>query len=769
MSKPDIPHLFAISPQSVNEIIHLLELREAGAELYYAVDPFDIIEFCFPVQPDSWREKNIELIADDQAALYEILIRRMPRPLLVNDYKPELQRNVRRLQILAKEAYSKTEMVNELIRLGPHELGAFDKSIQALEKNFNVILAVAMGIYSLGLERLQNIYDERLLFEDSLSPPLLEAMTGYRPSPISTVIYEELARSIPDGEVETEVLRLQRAARADATAIDRLFYLNNCSERLFIDGTFPRRQIFLYLSSAARSERVMRMPAVSNSLPDIGGARLPVLVTKSQVLATVALKPRISQGDADTIDDIRGLITNMRQFHQVCQRIAEFESVYARSNPATCSNCVIGGGTGVDCAWVEVCKLVEQFNSEIKPRTIAIHNLGLLSNVDRYRKFLTSRVQERSQREYIDNFRAICQDQDLGDLALKRLQTVQNSVLFESEFISALPAGFDVESLEQDLIAPTALNSVATPMPLALRIQSSDYQAIAKSVIDAFRGVTTDVRRKRQLLAMACRDFLTLDGRDKVKSDEHEVIRTLLYYALATSGDERLASRHARRMLRRESKFDTEFAYLWLYSEMRASNFEAIEQQLPNWLVQWPKDPRFHQLRSGLIGRLLSGRSASAKEVPKFTWNDALLSAERALRGYVDVRGTPGWRTVDEHYWDEILAMNYNNVAYYALQSDRSWELKLDIADKSMRLAAESVPESEWDVAHPEYLHTMAYLEYMRFIHGGESGAAKNSILVRATEYSERALKSRPKPLYRELTDKLRQLHIEASEETMAE
>jgi len=769
MSKPDIPQIFAISPDSVEATIRWLKLREAGAQLFFAVDPFEIIEFCFPVQPDSWREKDIDLIADDQAALYEILIRRSTRPLLLAEYKLELQRNIRYLYILAKEAYSKTEMVNELIRLGPHEPGAFDKSIGALEKNFNVILAVAMGIYSLGLERLQNIYDERLSFEDSLPPKLSEAMLDYRPSPVEKAIYEELARSIPDNEIETEKLRLDRAAQTDARAIDRLFYLNLCSERLFKEKALPCRHIYLYLSSATRSERVMRLGAVKSSLPKIDDKRLELLVTKSQIFATVALKPRVSEDDQDTPEDLRGLIENMQRFSRVCRKIMEFENAYGPSSPATCSNCVLKEGDGKNCGWVEVCRLVGQFNSEIKPGTTAIHNLGLLANVVRYKKFVDSQVNERTQREYIENFRAICRDEDLGNLALKRLQTVQDWVLWESEFRAALPAGFDVEALEQDAVAMTR-TTVATPMPLALRVSSETYREIARNVMEAFRSNVTDVRRKRRLLAEACRGFLSLDSRDRAKNDEHEVVRTLLYYALATTGsDERLASRHANRMLRRETDAEAEFAYLWLYSEVRASNTEAIERELPRWLHRWPQDPRFHQLRSGYISRLLSNKDDSLRSSTRFTWNDALLSAQRALSGYVRARDEKSWRIVDDNYWKDIIAMNFNNVAYYTLQADGIWEEKLASADKYMQLLAQTIPEKEWDTNHPEYLHTQAHLEYMRLIYGDDSEIDKNFILTRAIEYSERALKSRPKPLYKDLTEKLRLLQGELREDSKTE
>jgi hypothetical protein len=80
-----------------------------------------------------------------------------------------------------------------------------------------------------------------------------------------------------------------------------------------------------------------------------------------------------------------------------------------------------------------------------------------------------------------------------------------------------------------------------------------------------------------------------------------------------------------------------------------------------------------------------------------------------------------------------------------------------------------TIPEKEWDTNHPEYLHTQAHLEYMRLIYGDDSELNKNFILTRAIEYSERALKSRPKPLYKDLTEKLRQLQGEIREDSKTE
>jgi hypothetical protein len=748
MSTPRLPHLFRLSPADIADVIRSMRLKRAGAKLYFAIDPYDLIEFCYPVTPGvMMQDVDIETIADDQAALFEVFVRRLPRPLLINEYTDEVRRNLNRIRTLTKEAFTKTEILKEMIRFAGQDPSSL-KTLAALEQDYGVFLAVAMGIFSIGAERLEHVLSKRLDLEQSLPPELQQALAEYKSTEVVPAVYAELIRSIRKDEVATEKLNRQRAARTDATAIDRLIFLNVCAERLFISGQLPCRYIYLYLSSATRSQKALRVNAVRNNLPAIDGEPFNFLVTKSQLFATVALKPRVPESEEDSPHDIDQLLANLAKFQAIVQQIYDRQQSDHQLGPA-CSTCVLSSGAGEGCGWMDVCRQIAQFNEEIKPRTAIIQNLGLLTNITRYRELLDAQTKDQQEKKYLDRFKALFQDRGLGDLALKRLNLIQGSMLLESEFVSAIPLGL-VSELEADSVITTG-NAASPSMPTAVQVMAPNYRGLSKSAVNAFRAENQDHRGKRHLLLGACNDFLALDSQEqnKEKGADHELTRNILYCAFARTGSAEadvLAKKHARRMFGTFEEVRPEFAYLWIHAEMRSGNFDRVDETLRQFIRDWPYDPRFHQLRSAQISALVSASEAKGEKHPKYNWNDALLSGQRALDGYKREKDSQGLVLLDESYWSDIIGMLCNNVAYFSLMSEGdNEERKLTQALAAMEELRTVIPEERWPA---EYLHTQACVYYHQVMFRGLSDDEREKVLERAERFTDRALQTRPKKLY---------------------
>src|SRR6516225_2229974 len=80
-----------ISSQQIGEVISDLELiGHSNAKILFVVDPFEVIEFCFPIDPDRESNTNIEQLADDQAALFEVFYGRKLPTVLLPEYAEEI-------------------------------------------------------------------------------------------------------------------------------------------------------------------------------------------------------------------------------------------------------------------------------------------------------------------------------------------------------------------------------------------------------------------------------------------------------------------------------------------------------------------------------------------------------------------------------------------------------------------------------------------------------------------------------------------------------
>src|SRR6266852_2447438 len=210
-----LPRFFTLDPKRVREVRADTELKREGAILYFVTDVHDLAEFCFPIDPNEPARTDIPHMSDDQVALFEVFLRRQPKPVLVQEYEFELRRNTRALEQSSNSAYTRAEMLEPMLQ---HIESVPDttqpaKAVESLGRDFNIVLAVAMGIYSLGFSRWQEVITQRLMLESKLDglvdACVVRAFREYRPSDIFHDIRDMLVAKIPTN-VTTETGRLRR-------------------------------------------------------------------------------------------------------------------------------------------------------------------------------------------------------------------------------------------------------------------------------------------------------------------------------------------------------------------------------------------------------------------------------------------------------------------------------------------------------------------------------------------------------------------------------
>jgi hypothetical protein len=93
MPGPRIAAAFRVTPEQVDSLTRDLRMIEQGAVVLACFDPYEIINYCFPVTPGvQYVDATIDEIADDQAALEFGLFSEDFLPVLIDEYAAELRR-----------------------------------------------------------------------------------------------------------------------------------------------------------------------------------------------------------------------------------------------------------------------------------------------------------------------------------------------------------------------------------------------------------------------------------------------------------------------------------------------------------------------------------------------------------------------------------------------------------------------------------------------------------------------------------------------------
>lgn len=735
MDKP-LPELYSISPDQITEVIEDLRLtQEDHARIYFAVDPYELRDFCFPVDPTKQGEGvNIKTVADDQAALFEVFHRQ--RAILLPEYFNEMGRMLTYFEMTSDRLRDKSEMVDRLIEEGQLEISEDDSDAQGvfLRENFSVVLAIAMGIFSLGVTRLQRIYHHNLIkghFLNVVSPgerPVMKRiLDSYKRTDHWEVILKQLRR--PLWELEKDQSDQSRADEIDASAIDRIIYLNNAFEKARKD--LDHRYLILYLSSAPKTIRLFTRSSVTSLLPSVNGRPYNFWRTRGQIFAYV-----VHRG----VDHSES-IANLRHVQHVLSEVRKFEGLFSSED---CNDCLLQVGPSAiptlhdtRCRWRDFCEKVKGLDDEIQKARAQVHNLGLINTLSDYDELRSARPQSENQRQYLEFFREVF-DSPLRKNARVKMQRLQRWIIVKSEFTNSFTEALGVGKTGLNQSALRSKKDFVTGLdqylPTKPRLWSGRYKTILDSTLRFYRDPTGVGP-----IEDAYKRYVELDTETRGLDLEHELIRCFLYLALPRvyddtpqeptpyDGDERAyqhaqAIMHGDDLLNREEWDDSadpikqEYRYVQCWAARRSGKFARAVELAEEGIEIDHRDPRFFH---GLCLSIYSWLRNSPTDCD-LKLQQATDAAEMAIRLYLD--------TAKDNDNDEVVASNYNNLAYLwawsveinqqELRGDRESDAAknqqaLDYARDALDKLKNVIVKSDWErTRHPEFFHTEAYLEY---------------------------------------------------------
>ena len=763
--EPRLPQLYTLSTKSVDNLIEDLQLRIDDAKIYFAVDPYEIFEFCFPVDPKKLRSVNIDQVADDQAALYEVFFVYKNKPVLLKEYAYELNTLLNYVYSRAETIYSKSELIDTIIREAklreiPSE---WDESWvelpEKIKEEFNVILAVALGIDSLGAERLRDIVGRRLLIEhlDVDKPEITGILESYSETSLSQIIYKKLSDDIAaKGDIITSVekAKMLRTAQVDARVVDRLIYMNNALDKLHHDGRLSPRIILLYLSNAQRSAKIFGIPEVMNALPTIRDKKYQFWRTRSQILAYTLLKAhREENGKQDIKDGIQESIRKLEDFKNLLDEIKR--GLDRPSSPALedCPQCILEGGSGESCRYRELCGKIRDHQKMTREKLEITKNLDLMKALGDYQSLLDKKPEEK-YRTYIELLQRI-QKSGYEKIAIREMRHLPYILFVSSRLTNIMLEGLKPIPLDDPRrTGRDQVTAAAQYLPLKLELESDAYQEILKLIIEYFLTPVKQQVEKTQVIDIAYGKFVEIDAHLMKFDPEHELVRCLLFLAFPGVEADEMAFNHAKKtMLERiqetQNSIRREFLYIICWAARRMKHYDVADQYLSSALKEFGNDGRFYH------GRSLNIYSWLTDEVTRlqcpYSWPQAIEDSKKAIELYSQQLGR----------YRELVGACNNNLAYFwallsetvLLGTDEMKTYLKEARDALNRLEAH-VDKGTWNPYYPEYFHTEAFVEHKEYLQMLQQGEKKESLMAKL-ENAKRAIQIAfdlyPKKRYKEL------------------
>lgn len=738
--------IYQLPDEAFAQIIRDVQLLEQGCRIHYMVDSHEIIDYCFPIEPTGIVDRPADRIADDQAALYEVFYGREARPILIPDYEAEVLRHLNYLQVTSRAAYENLDLVRALLGESALEtiLGLTKEEIlKRMETEFNVLLAAAMGIFSIGVDRFKELVSARILrVVDMREDFVAEAHANYRETPLARSIRDDLLqtrdnqRAEPQSSTAADQKRKKRAAETDARSVDWLLHMNKAAEATY-GGALEGRPIFIYLSSARRTERIFKSAPARRIRLKVGNEPFSIQRNRTQLLALLVCREH--QGQSANWYNLT--IKNLIGLRSLCRQITLLKENAPLHYNNQCDDCALRGKPPVDCTHRDTCKQIARYE-EMHSR---IQNLGLLADIRRYKQLVESKAEGKRQEWCLQVFSDLLRVENIEDLAIARMKMMLDLDLADA-------------TLKRDRAAPTLPDFSAQPadmafLPLQPVVRWHEHKQLVAEIFSTPARLMEHAAQSQQVLLDIARKFAELDRRviaGDVSPDfdmgEHEVVRCLVFMTRGFDRNERhkgdlMALEYAEKMLSRYPALAPEFDYIIIWTACRLDRFYPAYTAANRALKLRDRDPRFYHGRSIAAIFWLSQKSVNRMGIRpphEVSGEAAIADAQRAIELYTEM-----------HAPANVISLQFNNIAWLRCKDSEADGYDLAEARRVMNELLRLFPERQWAPGYPEYFHTRAFLAFEEYraekntLHGDAAGGRRALMaqkLEEAADAIEKAL-----------------------------
>lgn len=687
----------------IDDLIRDLELESNGARLYYAVDAYDLIHYCFPLGENA--PIDLDRIANEQAGWDQIFRVRQTRPLLPREYYEEIDAWVEFVERQASK-YGAAAVIQRILDLMQrnkrHVLEdiANPKIRKEDLQDFNIALMMHLGLYNIGLDRL---YWTRSRFNHPESKEmravLSEADHDYFPSPlVGDITKYLLATRDPAYSSKKE-----EASTRDAAVIDRLLFLN---ERLI--AAYPQRlksrHIVLYLSSAGKTKRVFELDSVRNLFPKLDGHSYCIHRTFEHPYTLLALGLDGSDGSPD--EHLGASIMRLKAIRELLRwdTINKLNRHLSANVRSRCLKCIQEGGREEDCegcSSLERCKAVKDLERLRASQGRSMLNLGLLSKIQSYADLSVGNFKpvERSRLEKLHQFfKDSLNDADVQNRALLKMLALETLMRVQRDFrdftYGVVPSS---RNEENELVRYQAHFYLLAPF------DNENHELIEQLVeLESIIGEEVYARYEEVVTSFLNREGRTEAGIGMMAG--HELVRGLLYLCAPTNSGDQRAYEHATMLVKKfeSSEIRSQILFFAGWCSICVGRFEEARGYAAKGIEEFPDDPKFPHL----LGR------ANIREI---RLDSAEKKREELIKEAIEVQkqAVALARKDSKNVW--LRGVMYNSLVFYLCHIN--WAAddfggQISQAREALKELKKAIPKEEWQPAYSNFFHTEAYLEF---------------------------------------------------------
>jgi hypothetical protein len=678
--------LRVLNAQRIERVLSDQELIQQGWKIYFAIDPYDIGKFCFPFSPTAVLSQlntdQIDDIARLQNGRYEAIYRIPTRPILLKPYLEELEAT-REWAKWSNFVPTKSELLDKylnLLSIPPETRSKQVKDVltDLTRRDINSLIAIVTSIVSLGLERLDDVLNNRLIRESpngALDDSHLSMEPRDRVISKACDVFDEYFRKTKQSHKDTarNAQWIQRSKdvietnnRRDALAVDQVLQLNEIYN--------SKQGLILYLSSSPKSDELFG----ENGLPR------PVINGKAYDLVRNARDLfiyMIYRGDTD--DPIQNAKVAIDKLNEVQEVITNVENVREKFRYVSfnCGHCNKDESLPM-CEFGTYCDGVLSQGEHIARRQERNINLSMQKRLAQALESAQSsaKISRKEKHAFILN--------------------ILSDVLRENQGIKAINQEMEV-NIRRSVTQSRFLSDFVTSKPQEIGRQVSCYlnsypirlEVTEQGLKEVLRGVIAMLPKARWSIDsfyQAVGRYLKLDASwERQSFAESELVRSFLYLILGNksraceladrylSGKE-LSTRNALR----------EFMYLQCFTLWHSSAAKKAIELAEEGIKKHKKDGRFYHARSIIICDLLTKGGNDGYE-----WKDVVDGAKQSIEYFKIAKD------------NDMVAVNCNNLAF-AHSSESLAGLDVDVSLHYLNELIRRIPENEWDPNYPEFFHT---------------------------------------------------------------
>lgn len=814
-------YLTPLTFEKIKEVIQDMEHVKSGVKFHFAIDPYELVDFCFPgsslKKTPKFPDQNYKQITHDQIALYHVFFGISSKPILLKDYKSEIQGILEYIGSTISNAFKVAKILQGNL-FKDNNINLFttvktDADINILKKNFSLILAIAMDRFSEGIDRFKRIYDERLTIDildlgaktQTEKDLINQIYKSYKHTDlVDKVLRKTVDAIIKDLEEKSQKINLQNERKisegnhnltqsleigldkiientfTDTLVLDHIIYLNKELENAYKQKMLSDRHIILYLSAAPKTKKFFELDEVKEKMPKIDDKSIQIWRTRDQVFAYVANR----DPNRDKV------IANLERVSDSLDKIKAFDDNFKR-----CSKCALDGQhPKKDCLQRRVCNEIKAQIESISTTRLQAYNLGLIANFQEYAQ-IVNELKKKKETDFIAYFKELySNNENLSHEALEKKEHLQWLIISKLQFTNMLPEQFQIEQQRQQTeltsndtssIVPIDVMSGIPYVPSLSKVKSGYYENISQAIYNSYR-----FPQKVECFFEALEAFLKQDSIINEVHVEHEFFRALLYLIIPVLEEHRLGRNegiskegfegyykkcyqfslvHVQYMLNKWNKFSIDredekikqkYCYLACWSNRLLKNYIISNELSLEYINTWPENPDFYH-------NISLNTYFWFKEDPicPYSLQDAIEYANKAIKLFNNQ-----YYISQRKEYLELMRTSYNNIAYmhaeiaseYNEKYDDNFPIILDFWDSALKNAYKALNslhelnKDESSTIRAEYLHTEAYLEFQKYFFYKVTKKDKpllREILSKALDIAQSASKKIPKISYRQLID----------------